>query len=198
MTVQSAAPTSISVDGTSDENTKTPRAELSPSATPQPSGDEEMRLIKTKEVRTTLARTALAEAITTPTRFADWTDPVRGLSLATQKLRTTPDGLTVVLLAIKNRSSETLTLLDDTPDVFIEIVDRGNNPVAIRAVENLHIEMSNMSRTISPGETIYVALAFTSPVLSVNEVLRANVMQTNASDQPATIILGQNQDRSSR
>jgi hypothetical protein len=197
MTVQSVAPTSISVEATSEETKKKPTG-AEPSLPPilQAPNKQEIRLPTIKEPPGIVATASLAEALRQPASFKEWTKPVRGLALSTQKSRTTPEGLEVVVLAVKNTTSEMMSLLDDTPEVFIEIVDRKHNPVAIRPVENLHIAISNTSRRIPAGETIYIALVFTSPALSVNQLLRVTVSHTNAADEPATIILGQSKDRS--
>ena len=187
MTEQSAAPTSISVDAITEETNKKP---TNPNPLPLPTPQQ---LTDAKELSVKLARSALAEAVITQTRFTDWTNPVRGLALSTQKLRTTPEGVTVALLAIKNKTSEALSLLPDSPEVSIEIVDRNNKAVSIHSVKNLYSEISGTTRTIPAGNTIYAALAFTSPVLDVNQLLRATVSHTNAADEPATIILDHNE-----
>jgi hypothetical protein len=95
----------------------------------------------------------------------------------------------VLVVGVKNASTETLKLTSSSPDLLLQMVDQNGKPLNIESVKTIHIESSDSSRTIAPRATLYYAIAFSSPVLAVNQELRIVVAQANAADEPASIKL---------
>lgn len=134
------------------------------------------------------ARTALQEAIKQPKRFKNWTKPAHGLSLSILRPTVNAERFNVVLLAVKNKASDSIKLTPDIPDLFIEMLDDRGKPLNIESIKKLHTEASDSSGLIPKGGIVYYAVAYPSPVLSVHQQVRVSVAQTNAADEPASIV----------
>jgi hypothetical protein len=140
------------------------------------------------EVATSL-RSALNEAAKRPKRFKNWTHATHGLKLSILEDRDSGRPSKVVTVAIKNNAGESLQLLANSPELFIETIDEKGATVDIHAIANTQKEASNTSGAIAPGATVYFAIAYACPVLNVHQHLKIVVTQTNAADQPASIKL---------
>jgi len=140
------------------------------------------------EVATSL-RSALNEAAKQPKRFKKWTHATHGLKLSILQDPDSGRPFKVVTVAVKNNASESLQLLANSPELFIETIDDKGATVDIRSIANTQREASNTSGAIAPGATVYFAIAYASPVLDVRQHLKIVVTQTNAADQPASIKL---------
>ena len=140
------------------------------------------------EVATSL-RNALNEAAKRPKRFKNWTHATHGLKLSILQDADSGRPFKVVTVAVKNNASESLQLLSNSPELFIETVDEKGATVDIHSIANTQIEASNTSGAIAPGATVYFAIVYASPALDVRQHLKIVVTQTNAADQPASIKL---------
>ncbi|MGH9970779.1 MAG: hypothetical protein ACREBG_23715 [Pyrinomonadaceae bacterium] len=202
MTAQSAAPISISVENSQEGENKTsaeiPVASSSPGPNPNlplkqtptvrpPSTD---RAVDTKDGSYALStRSALQEAMKQPKRFKNWSKPTHGLSLSILQPSVNAERFNLVLLAVKNKASDSLKLSPDIPDLFIEMLDDRGKAVNIESIKKIHIEASDTSGVIPKGGIVYYAVAYTTPVLNVRQQLRVSVGQTSAADEPASIVL---------
>jgi hypothetical protein len=203
MTTQSAAPISISVENTKEEENRTsaetPVASSTPGPTPNlpvssPATTRLSSIDKTEDTKDTAsyatsAQTALQEAMKQPKRFKNWTKPTHGLSLSILRPSVNGERFNVVLVAVKNKTSDSLKLTPDIPDLSIEMLDDRGKPLNIESIKKLHTEASDTSGLIPKGGIVYYAVAYTSPVLSVHQQVRVSVGQTSAADEPASIIL---------
>jgi hypothetical protein len=210
-TGQSAAPISISVDST--ENTEPSEKEPLPktaqvtnqtesaikpkeTSTPQPTAarmenksEKPVTAIASVDAVQTLMHEVLSQAIKKPTRFKNWTKAVHGVSLSLIREDDPKNAFQVVVIGVKNNSTETLKLTPNSPDLLLEMVDQNGKPLNIESVKTLHLESSYSSGGIAPKAIAYYAIAFSSPVLGVNQGLRIVVAQANAADEPASIKL---------
>jgi len=93
------------------------------------------------------------------------------------------------LIAVKNKTSDSIKLTPDIPDLSIEMLDDRGKPLNIESIKKLHTEASDTSGLIPKGGIVYYAVAYTSPVLSVHQQVRVSVGQTSAADEPASIVL---------
>jgi hypothetical protein len=203
MTTQSAAPISISVENTKeDENrtsAETPVASSTPGPTtnlpvPSPATTRLSSIDKPEDMKDTdsyasSAQTALQEAMKQPKRFKNWTKPTHGLSLSILRPSANVERFNVVLVAVKNKTSDSVKLTPDIPDLSIEMLDDRGKPLNIESIKKLHTEASDRSGLIPKGGIVYYAVAYTSPVLSVHQQVRVSVGQTSAADEPASIVL---------
>ncbi len=199
-TGQSTAPQSILVENTKEDENQTSAKTPIDSSTSEPNSNLPPATIgssskdKTEESNDVLAyassaRTALQEALKQPKRFKNWTKPAHGLSLSILRPTVNAERFSVVLLAVKNKSSDTLKLTPDIPDLFIEMLDDRSKPLNIESIKKLHTETSDTSGLIPKGGIVYYAVAYQSPVLNVRQQVRVSVAQTNAADEPASIVL---------
>jgi len=201
-TAQSGAPTTISVENTSEGDKKT--SESSPP--PLPSGTP-TSLRSTDEAKTvtssspsetdrkkeseTLAyiRGALQQAIKQPGQFKQWTRPSHGLKLSQMSVPVVGHSYSLAIIAIKNTTNDSLKFTPTSPDLVIEIVNDQGRPVNIESLKYLHLEASDSRGAIPPQSTTYFAVAYSPPVLGANQQIRLSIAHSNAADQPASIIL---------
>lgn len=191
MTTQSAAPTSISVEDKHEEvkPAETPVTASSSTSSGNGSPSNQSPTTSSKDSYVSSARTALQEAMKQPKRFKKWSKPTHGLSLSTLEPGINTERFSLLLVAVKNKTSDTLKLSPDIPELFIEMLDERGKPLNIESIKKIHTEASDTSGVIPKGGIIYYAVAFTSPVLNVHQQVRVSVGQTSAADQPASIVL---------
>jgi hypothetical protein len=138
------------------------------------------------EVATSL-RNTLDQATKQPKRFKNWTHSTHGLKLSILQNPDSGSPFKIVTVAVKNSTSEPLQLVANSPELFIETVDEKGATVDVHSIAKT--AASNTSGAIAPGATVYVAIAYASPVLDVHQHLKIVVTQINAADQPASIKL---------
>lgn len=195
MAAQPAAPLSIAVENDREITTvhdrptgptlPTPEAKPKEEKTTKPSSKEQ---VNDSHAVIDSASQALKEALKKPKQFNNWTRPSHGLALSVVSPPSTDDHRLIVV-AIKNTTKEPLKLTPDAPELFVEMTDDQGKPLNIESVKKLHVEPSDPSRMILPGSTFYYSVAFTRPVLGVRQRLRLALAQTNAVDEPASILL---------
>jgi hypothetical protein len=210
-TGQSAAPISISVETSEDgkapdrelsqkpsitiqfDKDPKPKTETNDKAAPPPVTADTARPIaenisKTNE-RVNDVLEALTRAIKKPKQFKGWTKPTHGISLATLQQANPKDDFRIVLIAVKNTSTETLKISPGSPDLSFEMIDDQGKAINVQSIKKLHTEASAASGAIPAGTTAYYAIAFAAPVLGVHQQVKVVVGQTNAADEPASITL---------
>jgi len=211
-TGQSAAPISISVESTEDpkpsdkkpperatvsdqsENSTKTKAEDADKTAPladvaNPEDGNSAKTNTTTDRAQTLARDALSQATKKPNRFKNWTKPLHGLSLSVIQQNDPKRPFQTIVVGVKNNSNDALKITSGTPELLIEMLDEGGKPLNVESVKKLFTESSDSSGAIPPKTTVYYAIAYASPVLSVNQQLKVTVAQTNAADEPASIKL---------
>ena len=201
-TAQSGAPTTISVENTSEGDKKTSESSppLLPSGNPTllRSTDEPKTVTSSSPSETdrkkeseTLAyiRGALQQAIKQPGQFKQWTRPSHGLKLSQMSVPVVGHSYSLAIIAIKNTTNDSLKFTPTSPDLVIEMVNDQGRPVNIESLKYLHLEASDSTGAIPPQGTTYFAVAYSSPVLGANQQIRLSIAHSNAADQPASIIL---------
>jgi hypothetical protein len=207
MTTQSSAPVSISVENNQEGQNRSAEASVAPTPAetttvrnvpkpnqPLPSTATSSSKDKTDDTKASAlyvssVRSAMQEAMKQPKRFKNWTKPTHGLSLSILQPAVNAERFNVVLLAVKNKMSDSVKLTPDIPDLSIEILGDRGKPLNIESIKKLHTEASDTSGLIPKGGIVYYAVAYTSPVLSVHQQVRVSVGQTSAADEPASIVL---------
>lgn len=203
MTVQSGAPTTISVENASEGDKKTPVSSppLLPSEPPKPPKSNDQPKIVTptspsedtqrKKESETLAfiRDALQQAIKQPEQFKRWTRPSHGLKLSQVSVPVVGHSYSLAIIAIKNTTHDLLKFTSTGPDLVIEMVNDQGSPVNIESFKYVHLEASDSTRAIPPQGTTYFAVAFSPPLLGSHQQIRLSIAHSNAADQPASIIL---------
>lgn len=203
MTVQSGAPTTISVENASEGDKKTPvnSPPLLPSEPPKPPKSNDQPKIVTptspsedtqqKKESETLAfiRDALQQAIKQPEQFKQWTRPSHGLKLSQVSVPVVGHSYSLAIIAIKNTTNDLLKFTSTGPDLVIEMVNDQGSPVNIESFKYVHLEASDSTRAIPPQGTTYYAVAYSPPLLGSHQQIRLSIAHSNAADQPASIIL---------
>jgi hypothetical protein len=203
MTVQSGAPTTISVENASEGDKKTPVSSppLLPSEPPKPPKSNDLPKIVTpsspsedtqrkKESETLFfIRDALQQAIKQPEQFKQWTRPSHGLKLSQVSVPVVGHSYSLAIIAIKNTTNDLLKFTSTGPDLVIEMVNDQGSPVNIESFKYVHLEASDSTRAIPPQGTTYYAVAYSPPLLGSHQQIRLSIAHSNAADQPASIIL---------
>ncbi len=94
-----------------------------------------------------------------------------------------------MVVGVKNNSNDALKLTTGSPDLLIEMLDEQGKPVNVESIKKLHTETSDSTGALPPKAIVYYAIAYTSPVLGVNQQLKVVVAQTDAADEPASVKL---------
>ena len=210
-TGQSAAPISISVETPEDNkpSEKGPSEKVSPisnqtetGAKPKESdrpapfaavsnteGEKTGKTITISDRPQTLTHDVLSQAIKKPSRFKNWTKAAHGLSLSVIQQNDPKNGFQVMVVGVKNNSNDALKLTTGSPDLLIEMLDEQGKPVNVESIKKLHTETSDSTGALPPKAIVYYAIAYTSPVLGVNQQLKVVVAQTDAADEPASVKL---------
>lgn len=197
MTVQSAAPTSISVENSQDDRTGKQAlpetSEQSPQSKSTDKGETLPQKANESNLTSSLIRSALQEAIKQPKQFKKWTKPVHGISLSVLQPLGNKEPLKVIIVAVRNKTSQGLKLTPGHPDLFLEMLDDNHKPLNIESIKKLHTETSDASGLVPAGGIVYYAVAYISPVLNVNQQVKVAVGQSDAADQPASTTLAKSE-----
>ncbi|MFN2513623.1 MAG: hypothetical protein ABR568_19660 [Pyrinomonadaceae bacterium] len=208
LTVQSAAPISISVESSAEEENEgsggnSPSSSHSPAVNPNAESSKENRpsgpsnplskLGNTNRVRAseTIAsiRGALQEAMKKPKEFKKWTRSSHGLALSILSLPVSEQPYRLAIVAVKNTTGDSLNLTPSSPDLFLEMVDDQGKTLNIESLKKVHSEPSDPAGLIPPKATVYYAIAYVVPVLGVQQQIRLSIGHSNAADEPASIML---------
>jgi hypothetical protein len=205
MTVQSVAPTTISVESTSDNEKKPPASPPPPQSSPrdtpkapesieEPEKDERpadtVQIDRQKESTTVASiREALQQAMKQPGQFKQWTRPSQGLKLSQTSVPILDQSYSVAIVAIRNTTTSALTLTATSPDLVVEIVNDEGRPVNIESLKYLHLEPSDPTRKIPSRGTTYYAVAYRPPVLGTHQRIKLSVAHSYAADEPVSIVL---------
>jgi hypothetical protein len=95
----------------------------------------------------------------------------------------------LAIIAIKNTTSDAVTLTATSPDLVVEMVNDKGRPVNIESLKYTHLEPSDPTKKIQSRSTAYFAVSYTPPVLGANQRIKLSVAHSNAADEPASIIL---------
>ena len=210
ITAQSAATITISVENPQDIKLDNNPVTLAPTpdSTPSPAATEKPNIaepapdtvpvganpaandsVTTVKSATLMVHDALQEAIKKPKQFKKWTKPVHGMSLAIVQPAVGSDGVAVLVVAVRNKSSDSLKLAPGSPDLLLEMVDERGQSINLQSVKQLSLEGGDPTGVIAAGATTYYALAYRPAVLTISQQLKVVVAQASAADEPASIKL---------
>ena len=127
----------------------------------------------------------LAEAIKSPKeKFAAWSSAVKGLSISTAKIVEIDDWQRLLIVAVKNETTDGLRLLDEMPEVQIQTVDKSGNSLQLERLTRKYVETTALQGAISAGATVYYAIVFENPILGANQKLLVSAAHDRAADAP--------------
>lgn len=141
--------------------------------------------MKTGSQLTRLVNKKLAEAIKSPKeKFTAWSSAVKGLSLSTAKVIEIDDRQRLLVVAVKNETTDGLRLLDEMPEIQIQTVDKSGNSLQLERLERKYVETTALQGAISAGATVYYAVVFENPILGANQKLLVSAAHDRAADAP--------------
>ncbi|HRH40765.1 MAG TPA: hypothetical protein PKY82_03910 [Pyrinomonadaceae bacterium] len=134
----------------------------------------------------------LAEAIKTqPERLTIWSPASQGLSLSTFKVVEIDPVQRMILVAVKNETTDTLRLLEEMPELKIQTVDKAGNSLQIERLTRKYTETTALEGAIPAGAICYYAIVYENPVLGANQKLLVSAAHDRAADSP--VVTGTNQ-----
>ena len=141
--------------------------------------------MKTGAQLTRLVNKKLAEAIKSPKeKFVVWSPAVKGLSLSTAKGIEVDDVQRLLIVAVKNDTTEPLRLLDEMPELAVQTVDKTGNSLQLERLERKYTETTALSGAIPAGATVYYAVVYENPILGANQKLLVSAAHDRAADAP--------------
>ena len=122
-----------------------------------------------------------------------FTKPVHGLALALALHSSRISDYAIEVIAVKNTLSVPLRLIPEQPNLVIESVgEKDKGSVLTQDVAVMEIATNAGDEDVlSPGAIYYFAIAYKSPILGARQNLKASFAHRAASDEPATLLLGE-------
>lgn len=134
----------------------------------------------------------LADAIkSSKERFTIWSPANQGLSLSISKVIEVDALQRMIVVAVKNETTDALRLLDEMPELQIQTVDKSGNSLQIERITKKFVETTALNGAIPAGATVYYALVYENPVLGANQKLLVSAAHDRAADTP--VVAGANQ-----
>ena len=141
--------------------------------------------MKTGAQLTRLVNKKLAEAIKSPKeKFVAWSSAVKGLSISTAKIVEIDDWQRLLIVAVKNETTDGLRLLDEMPEIQIQTVDNRGNSLQLERLTRKYVETTALQGAIPAGATVYYAVVFENPILGANQKLLVSAAHDRAADAP--------------
>lgn len=139
-----------------------------------------------------LVNKRLAEAIKSQKeKFTVWSPANQGLSLSISKVIEVDRAQRMIVVAVKNETTDALRLLDEMPELQIQTVDNLGNSLQIERLTRKFVETTAMGGAIPAGATVYYAVVYENPVLGANQKLLVSAAHDRAADTP--VVGGANQ-----
>lgn len=127
----------------------------------------------------------LADAIKSPKeKFTAWSSAVKGLSLSTAKIVEIDDWQRLLIVAVKNETTDGLRLLDEMPEIQIQTVDKSGNSLQLERLTRKYVETTALQGAIPAGAIVYYAVVFENPILGANQKLLVSAAHDRAADAP--------------
>jgi hypothetical protein len=114
---------------------------------------------------TTSLRNALDEATKHPKLFKNWTHETHGVKLSILQGLDSEKPFKLVTVAVKNTTGDSLKLVADGPELFVETVDEKGATVNVHSVTKTQI-VGSTSGAIAPRATAYFVIAYGPPYLT--------------------------------
>ncbi len=133
----------------------------------------------------------LAEAIKTQApRLTIWSPASQGLSLSTFKIVEIDPVQRMIIVAVKNETTDTLRLLEEMPELKIQTVDKAGNSLQIERLTRKYTETTALEGAIPAGAVCYYAIVYENPVLGANQKLLVSAAHDRAADSPVNQTAG--------
>ncbi len=124
-----------------------------------------------------------------PPKSLRFAAPVHGLMIGAARGRYAVTGYRIEAIVIRNVLAEPVRLVPNQPDIFVETIGDGKPVQAERLVLRALATTVAADMILLPGKTYFIVTAFDEPILGASQILRAQIAQTNAADEPASVSL---------
>ncbi len=170
----------------SENNSSLPAfVEIAGGAANKNESDSKQRKMKSGVQLTRFVNKKLVEAIKSPKeKFTVWSPANKGLSLSTGKVIEIDDWQRLLIVAVKNETTDALRLLDEMPELQIQTVDKTGNSLQIERLTRKYTETTALAGAIPAGATVYYAVVYENPVLGANQKLLVSAAHDRAADAP--------------
>lgn len=143
------------------------------------------RKMKTGAQLSRLVNKKLAEAIKSPKeKFTVWSKAVKGLSLSTAKTIEIDDYQRLLIVAVKNETTDALRVLDEMPELQMQTVDKSGNSLQLERLERKFVETTALVGALPAGGVVYYAVVYENPILGANQKLLVSCAHDRAADAP--------------
>ncbi len=147
--------------------------------------NNKQRKMKTGTQLSRLVNKKLAEAIKSPKeKFTVWSKAVKGLSLSTAKTIEIDDYQRLLVVAVKNETTDALRLLDEMPELQMQTVDKAGNSLQLERLERKFVETTALAGALPAGGVVYYAVVYENPILGANQKLLVSAAHDRAADAP--------------
>lgn len=176
---------SSETDNAENVSSDSPFIEVADGAANKNKSDSKGRKMKSGAELSRLVNKRLAEAIkSSKEKFKVWSPATKGLSLSTAKVIEIDSIQRLLIVAVKNETTDTLRLLDEMPKLQIQTVDKAGNGLQIERLTRNYTETTALDGAIPAGATVYYAVVYENPVLGANQKLRVSAAHDRAADVP--------------
>jgi len=167
------------------ENVSSSFVEIAIGGSGKTESDSKQRKMKTGVQLSRLVNKKLAEAIKSPKeKFNVWSPATKGLSLSTAKVVEIDDFQRLLIVAVKNETTDALRLLDEMPELQIQTVDKSGNSLQLERLTRKYTETTALAGAIPAGAIVYYAVVYENPVLGANQKLLVSAAHDRAADAP--------------
>ena len=132
----------------------------------------------------------LADVIRDPKKhLGTWTPQFHGLELSLTRITDLDAENRLVIIGIRNSTTSNLRLLQSSPELQIQTLDREGNSLLTSKLDIRYLETTAFEGLLLPGSTTFHALVYRAPTLGSNQKIRVVVAQSNAADAPISAAL---------
>lgn len=171
-----------SSDSSNSENTSIAKAAFTD--LPDTKRSSSKRAMTDSEISKT-SNKRLAEVLRDPKKqLGTWTQPLHGLELSVTRVTDMDAENRLVIVAIRNSSTSNLRLVQGSPELQIQTLDKDGNSLLTSKLDIRYLETTAFEGLILPGSTTFHALVYKAPTLGTNQKIRVVVAQSNAADAP--------------
>nr|HQU94392.1 hypothetical protein [Pyrinomonadaceae bacterium] len=156
-----------SPDSTGPENDSIPKAAYTD--IPDTKRGSSKRALTDAEIsRTTNKR--LADVLRDPKKsLGVWTSPLNGLELSVTRTIDMDAENRLVIVAIRNSTTSNLRLVQGSPELQIQTLDKDGNSLLTSKLDIRYLETTAFEGLVLPGSTTFYALVYKSPTLGTNQ-----------------------------
>lgn len=132
----------------------------------------------------------LADVLRDPKKnLVVWTSPLHGLELSVSRITDLDAENRLIVVAVRNSTTSNLRLLNGSPELQIQTVDKDGNSLLTSRVDIRYLETTALEGLVLPGSSSFYALVYRSPTLGTNQKVRVVVAHQDAADAPISAAL---------